>query len=210
MKKSLSLLTAVAAFAIGFTLCSCGGGSSMANGGGKLNIEDMVRGKIKIQTIPNASPFAFIYANGADRADVTTIPAGSNYEDATTVVFPGKYEVGRYPHRMTYIYTRESATTFKLTFSVEDTITVDTEAFIRSLGFGTSIQPDEGETVTFASTNIDSLSGISIEMTFDEETQTCTVDSELFIETTDEETKLPKFTKVKYREESFMYRVIMR
>ncbi len=198
MKKILFLVGVLAALCTSFTLTSCGGGASDSD---TMSMGDFARGAKEFQLLPNNGMVGEIFATpGA--GPTTTLPHGSSIDDAESVTVYGYYRAGGHNHPMIYTYKKLDDTQFSLSFSHLEETTAETVAFIQSLGFGTNIKDDDGG--TNVGTNIDSVSGLKIEMLFDMVTHTVYIESSMTI--ADEETK--SFQDIAYKASDVFFRVL--
>lgn len=203
MKKILFLVGVLAALGTSFTLTACGGGSSTSSN--SMSMGDFARGAKEFQLLPNNGMVGTIYA-APSAGPTTTLPHGSSIDDAESVIVSGYYRAGTQRHPMIYTYTKLSDSEYDLSFTHEEEITTEAVSFIRSLGFGTTITDEDGG--NFVATNIDSLSGLDIHMTFDMNSHLVHVVSSMTVEVQDPEPGEPAFETEVYKDTYISFRVL--
>lgn len=199
MKKILFLVGVLAALGTSFTLTACGGGGTSSN---SMSMGDFARGAKEFQLLPNNGMVGTIYA-APSAGPTTTLPHGSSIDDADSVIVSGYYRAGTQRHPMIYTYTKLTDSEYDLSFTHEEEITTEAVSFIRSLGFGTTITDEDGG--TFVASNIDSLSGLEIHMTFDMDSHLVHVVSEMTVEVQDGD---PPFETQVYKDTYISFRVL--
>lgn len=198
MKKFLLMLGAVAlALTTGFTMTACGGGGG---GGGvnagtraTMNTRDFGRGAKMFQLLPN---------NGVE-SELYCVSNSANEVNENQAVCAGRMRAGGKMFNVYYTYTKVNETTYTLTITNNSVENVKAPEFVEALGFGTTLTgDDEGQ---FIASNIDSLSGMTINFTFNMATHMVNVESRMIVE--DQEAE-PPFHEEIYRNTDMVFRVL--